>query len=145
LAIALHVCILTEKNVITAMRRTFHILAFLLLMNCATNAEESLEALLAERRTVLKAIIEQLESEQKAGVGSFDALINAKVHLVRFELEHAPTLVERQKHQQEIVAILQEQLSLMEQLHHDGRRTASDLLAAKDRLLKEKIALLNLK
>ena len=109
------------------------------------NAEDTLPKLQEQRRAVLKAIIEQVEAEHHAGLSSVDALFNAKVNLARFELSLATTLTERQRLQRGIVQIEQERCDTKERLQQTGRITSKELLIAQDRLLKEKIALLNLK
>lgn len=109
------------------------------------NAEDTLPKLQEQRRAVLKSIIEQIEAEHQAGLSPVDALFNAKVNLTRFELSLATTLTERQSLQKGIVQIEQERYDTKERLQQTGRITSKELLIAQDRLLKEKIALLNLK
>lgn len=127
------------------MSKFLHPLAVLALLTCALRAHDSLPALLAERRAVLNAIVEQIEGEHQAGRGSIDELSNARVNLARFDLEVASTLPERQKLQRNIIEIEQLRYDTLEKLHQSGQIKTSDLFAAKDRLLKEKIGLLNLK
>lgn len=107
--------------------------------------EDSLKQLLEERRTVLETIVKHVEAEIHAGTASPEAFADAKLQLARFQLEIAPTVEERRKIQQDIVTLEKERYQSIEGLHQTGRATIGALLSAKDRLLKERIRLLEMK
>ncbi len=113
-------------------------------IGAVAEGQESLADIQKERESVLKAIVEQAESEVKLGRAKPSHVAEAQINLLRFRSEIAKDVAEKKEHQRKIIAIMQELYSSTESLYRENRADPTEFLKVKERLLAEKQRLLEM-
>jgi len=120
-------------------------LALLLLVPGARADTSAYAAIVKEREAVLVQIVTQVESRHALGAVSDEALYGAKLALHSFRRDTAPAVADKVRHQQEIVALQQQQLDALQARARAGTTDSLEKLRATDALLAAKQELEELK
>jgi hypothetical protein len=107
-----------------------------------SSVEQKLRSLLEERQTALRGIVSEKEAAFKNhGNVTFEEVANAKLAMLKAELDLTRSLVERVAVYQRMVALLKEVEDVAKRRVEAGRAPHYELLAAKANRLETEIAL----
>lgn len=91
-----------------------------------------------ERDSVLSKIVAEVEARYHVGTADDDAVSSAKLALLSFRRDVAPTSSEKLKQQEQIVALQEKRLSALNARSQAGLGNTLDILRANDALLAAK-------
>jgi hypothetical protein len=111
----------------------------LLMITVSLRADASAYAeIVKERDSVLSKIVAEVDARYYVGTADDDAVFSAKLALLSFRRDVAPTSSEKLKQQEQIIALQEKRLSALNARSHAGLANTLDVLRANDALLAAK-------